>query len=187
MTGCLFALLAALLAGLGARDQMLVANLSARWGPRPALLATAIATGALASGLAAWATREVATGLPHAACLLVAAISLVAAGADSLLLGPGKPPKEPTNSLGAAAIVLFADQITDSARCLILAVALASEQPLSAGVGGAVGGAAALVLGGMQARWLVDAGPWLKAIRRGAGVVLLLAGGTLVARLSAAL
>ena len=73
MTGCLFALLAALLAGLGARDQMLVANLSARFGPRPMLLATAMASGALASGLAAWASREVSAELNHAALMLLAA------------------------------------------------------------------------------------------------------------------
>lgn len=185
MTGCLFALLAALLAGFGARDQMLVANLTARAGPRPGLLITGIASGALASGLAAWATREVATELSHAACLLVAAMALAMAGAESLLLSPAKAPAEPTNSLGAAAIVLFSDQITDSARCLILAIALASEQPLAAGVGGAVGTGAALLIGGWQARGLLGAGPLLRAIRRGAGMVLLLAGAVLVMRLRA--
>jgi len=187
MTGCLFALLAALLAGLGARDQMLVANLSARFGPRPMLLATAIASGALASGLAAWASREVSAELSHAALLLLAALSLGMAGAESLLLSPGKAPREPTNSLGAAAIVLFADQITDTARFLILAIALASEQPLAAGVGGAVGGAVALWLGAAQARWLVGAGPLLRSIRSGAGFLLLIAGVVLALRLRSGL
>ena len=187
MTGCLFALLAALLAGFGARDQMLVAQLSARTGPRPMLLFTGMATGALASGLAAWATREVAAELSHAACLLVAAMALAMAGVESLLLSPAKPPNEPTNSLGAAAIVLFADQITDSARCLILAIALASEQPLAAGVGGAVGTGIALAVGGGFARGLLVAGPMLRAIRRVAGAVLLLAGVVLVVRLRASL
>lgn len=186
MTGCLFALLAALLAGFGARDQMLMAQLSARSGPRPMLLITGITTGALASGLAAWATREVAAELNHGACLLVAAMALAMAGAESLLLAPGKAPAEPTNSLGAAAIVLFADQITDSARCLILAIALASEQPFAAGVGGAVGTAVALALGGGLARSLLDAGPMLRTIRRIAGLALLAAGGVLVVRLLSA-
>ena len=187
MTGCLFALLAALLAGLGARDQMLVANLCARSGPRPMLLATAIATGALASGIAAWASREVSAELSHAVLVLLAAMSLGMAGAESLLLSPGNPPREPTNSLGAAAIVLFADQITDTARFLILAIALASEQPLAAGVGGAVGGAVALWLGAAQARWLVGAGPLLRGIRSSAGVLLLIAGVVLVMRLRSGL
>ena len=173
MIGCLFALLAAGLAGLGARDQMLVAQLGARWGRRPMLMLTALASGALAAGLAAWASREVSEGLNHAACLAVAALALGVAGAELLLIAPGKPPREPTNSLGAAAIVLFAAQITDSARCLILAVALASEQPLAAGVGGAVGGGAALLLGAYQAHWLLEAGAMRRAIRGAAGVALL--------------
>ena len=187
MTGCLFALLAALLAGMGARDQMLMAQLAARSGPRPMLLITGIATGALASGFAAWATREVSAELNHAAGLLVAAFALAMAGAESLLLAPGKAPAEPTNSLGAAAIVLFADQITDSARFLILAIALASEQPFAAGVGGAVGTGVALALGGWLARGLLDAAPVLRVFRRVAGAVLLLAGAVLVARLTTAL
>ena len=186
MTGCLFALLAALLAGFGARDQMRVAQLSAPNGPRPMLLLTGIATGALASGLAAWATREVASGINHGACLLVAAMALAVAGAESLFVAPGKPPREPTNSLGAAAIVLFADQITDSARLLILAIALASEQPLAAGVGGAVGTGIALMLGGYFAQGLLGAGRVLRVIRGVAGAMLLLAGGVLVWRLLAA-
>ena len=116
-----------------------------------------------------------------------AALALGMAGLESLLLAPGKPPREPTNSLGAAAIVLFADQITDSARFLILAIALASEQPLAAGVGGAVGTGVALALGGGFARGLLGAGPVLRAIRRVAGLLLLLAGAVLVIRLRTAL
>lgn len=187
MTGCLFALLAALLAGLGARDQMLVAQLSARSGPRPMLLLTAMATAALASGLAAWASGEVSAELNHAAGLLLAAMALGVAGAESLLLRPGKPPREPTSSLGAAAIVLFAGQITDSTRCLILAIAIASEQPFAAGVGGAVGSGLALWLGATQARGLLGAGGLLRGIRQVAGVMLLVAGLVLVARLRASL
>ena len=187
MTGCLFALLAALLAGFGARDQMLMAQLSARSGPRPMLLITGITTGALASGLAAWATQEVTVELSHAACLLVAAMALALAGVESLFVAPGKPAREPTNSLGAAAIVLFADQITDSARLLILAIAMASEQPLAAGVGGAVGTGVALMLGANFAQGLLEAKSVLRMVRRVAGFVLLVAGGVLVARLRTAL
>ena len=83
--------------------------------------------------------------------------------------------------------MLFADQITDTARFLILAIALASEQPLAAGVGGAVGGAVALWLGAAQARWLVGAGPLLRGIRSSAGVLLLIAGVVLVMRLRSGL
>jgi len=87
MTGCLFALLAALLSGLGARDQLLVAQLGERLGRRPMLLLVALGSGALASALAGLASREAAEGLSHALCLTLAALALGVGGLELLLVG----------------------------------------------------------------------------------------------------
>ena len=58
-----------------------------------------------------------------------------------------RAPAEPTRSLGAIALVLFAGQLTDAARFLVLALAVASGEPALAAVGGALGSGAVLTAG----------------------------------------
>lgn len=176
MNGFLYAFVACLLAGCGARDQVLVAALTERLGPRFSLLAMACLSGALTCALAAWFAQDLAGMMNHSARLLLASFALVAAGAESLLLTPGKRPGEPTRSLFAALLVLVTNQVVDASRFIVLAIALAVDAPLPAALGGAVGGGAAIAIGWFGAGSLLAAEPRLRMVRRIAGLLLLAAG-----------
>lgn len=140
MTGFVLALLAALLAGLGARDSVTLAELVKIQGARPAALAVAITTCLITSALAAWASIAVAPMLNTNARLFLAGLALAIAGAESLILKPSRTPQEPTQSLAALAVVLAAHQLTDAARFLIFAISLAAYAPVWAAAGGATAG-----------------------------------------------
>ncbi len=162
----LIALLATLLAGIGARDQLTVAALSARQGQRPALLIVAL-TIAVATALAAGLLEREALGWPTHAQHIAAAIILAVAGAEMLLLAPRKAPTEPTASLFAAGIVLLADSVVDPARLTILAVALALGSPAAAALGGVGATMATVTIGWLAAGALPLAR--LRLARRGLG------------------
>ena len=149
MTGFLLAFLGVILAGIGARDQATVVGLVERQGSRPALLLVGIATSVITAAVMAWAAIAVSPMLTAKARLFFAAMAVGLAGLESLVLSPGRKPQEPTASLGAAAIVLLAAQLTDAARFLVLGIAVALAAPWPAGIGGAAGGAAVLA-----AAWL---------------------------------
>ena len=90
MNGLLYAFIACFLAGCGARDQVLVAALTDRLGPRLSLLAIACFTGGLTCALAAWAADDLAGVMNHRSRLLLAsfalaAIPLILAGAWGVL------------------------------------------------------------------------------------------------------
>lgn len=181
MNAALWALCACFLAGIGARDQMLVAALTARLGRHGGLLLMGCITGAMACALAAFAAREIAGAMPHPARLVLACFALAAGGLESLLVQPRFTASEPTRSLFAAALVLLMVQAMDAARFLVLAIALASDAPVQAAVGGAAGTLFALVLGWLAAEALLDAqgslaSIWIVRIRRVAGGLLLAAG-----------
>lgn len=144
MTGLLLALLGAVIAGLGARDQNLTAALAGAQGSRPGALMLAVAISFATAGFAAWAGSTIAPVMPAKARLLLAWLALVIAGMEMLVIVPGKAPKEPTHSLGALAIILAAHQITDAARFLTFAIAVMTAAAVPAGIGGAVGGALSL-------------------------------------------
>lgn len=173
MSGFLFAFVAALIAGFGARDQVMIAHLSARLGPRASLLLVAWAGAASASALAAWGAAALAGQVPDAARLLLAAIALAAAGVEALVLRPPAPPAEPTRSLAAIAIVVFAFQLTDSVRFLAFAVALATAAPVAAGAGTAAASIVALGAAGLAGSELLRLP--MAGVRRAAGAVLCLA------------
>ena len=180
LTGFLFALISVLLAGIGARDQIVVASLSARYGQRIALLVLALALCTATAAFAAWISREVAPLLNSDARMLFAAIALALGGVESLVLSPGKRPEEPTRSLAATGIVLLAHQATDAARFLIFALAVATGAPLPAGAGGAIGGA--IMLGGAWAAPELFDWRRLRPVRRTIGAILLLTGAYLAFR-----
>lgn len=141
VTGFLFAFIAVLLAGIGARDQVTVARLAAGAGQRPALLVVAVVLSLATAAFAAWLSTELMPLLNGRARLLFAAFALGFAGLESLVRSPGRKPEEPTRSLAAIAIVLLAHQLTDAARFLILGLAVATGAAIPAGAGGALGGA----------------------------------------------
>lgn len=175
MNGLLYAFIACFLAGCGARDQVLVAALTDRLGPRFSLLAIACFTGGATCALAAWAADDLAGVMNHRSRLLLASFALAAAGVESLLVSPGRRAKEPTRSLFAALLVLAISQIVDASRFIVLAIALL-HAPLSAALGGTLGGGAAMAIGWFGAGPLLAASTPLRLARRIAGAILLLAG-----------
>lgn len=172
MSGFYFALLAVILAGLGARDQVTIAGLSLRQGQRPGILIVGLFVSAATAALAAWGAALVAPLLAPPARLFMAAAALGLAGGESLLFAPRGKPDEPTHSLGALAIVLLAYQITDAARFLVFAIAVATNAPMPAGLAGAVGGA--VLLGAAWAVPEVAGHPRVRLIRRCLGVGMFL-------------
>lgn len=176
MVALLLALLLVQLSGIGARDQLLVAHLVARNGQRLSLLVVAGATGALACLLAGIAARDAAPEFNHQLRLLVAALALAMGGIESLVVRPPRMADEPTHSLGAAAIVLFAHQITDASRLLVFAMALATSTRLAV-IGAAFGGTTALAIGWFGGENLLRERRRLRVARACCGLALLAAGG----------
>ena len=173
MTGLLLALIATLIVGLGARDQVLTAQFANRRGGGTMVLPVAIVSGAAGAVLAAWAGAQIAGLMTGNARLFLVGLALGLAGLEMLVFKPRVAPAEPTRSLGAFAIVIFAAQLTDAARFVIFALAALTRAPLTVGLGGAIGAALVVALG-VVALEMVQA-PWLVRLRRwlGAGLVLL--------------
>ncbi|WP_374527183.1 hypothetical protein [Novosphingobium sp.] len=171
MAGFLFALLACVVAGIGARDQLIVAGLSARQGRRVTALVVALASAAGTAWVASWAAREMGLRVDAPTRQMLAALVLGIAALEMLLIRPGRVPEEPTDSLGAFALVLFAQQLTDATRFLLFAIAAASGTPGAAGLGGAIGGAVVVLAGWIGGEDLLTLR--LTGIRRVLGLVLL--------------
>lgn len=174
MTGFILALVAVLLSGLGARDQLTVAALSRNIGPRPAALIAGIVVCCATAAFMGYAAMLITPLLAAPARLFLAALALGFAGLEALILPPLREAKEATHSLFAQTVVLLAHQLTDAARFLIFGVALAADAILPAAIGGGIGGVLLLA-----AAWSApEAFTWdrLRWVRRGLGVVMLLLG-----------
>ncbi len=170
MTALLFTLLATIMVGVGARDQMLLAGLSARQGQRFSVLAVALCSAAATSAIAAAAATLLDQRMGGKARLVLAAMALGFAAVEMLLARRRSKPAEPTHSLGALGIVLLAQQLSDSARFLIFAIAIATRAPVTAGMGGAAGSMAALTIGWLAADSLSQ--DRVLPLRRAIGAVL---------------
>ena len=147
MDGFLLALLLVFALASGGRDQWLVAQWSDRLGQSTALLLTAIASAVLAAAAMAWIGAEFAALLPRRAAQMLVAFALGFAALELALPVRRKTPREPTRSIGAIAVVLLARQIGDGARFGVFALAAWTTLPVTAGLGGALGGAAAVGMG----------------------------------------
>ncbi len=170
MTGFLFALLASVIAGFGARDQVLVARMALQQRARPMVLIVALAAALGSAAVASWAGLTLVSPMVPRARLLLAAMALGLAALELLFIQPGRKPEEPTASLGAFAIVLVAQQLTDAARLLVFVIVASSTMPLAAAAGGMLGCAVTVA-----AAWV--AGPDLVrlplvAVRRGLSLLL---------------
>lgn len=174
MDGFLLALLLVFALALGGRDQLLVGQWSDALGRSVPLLLAAIASCALAAAAMAWIGAEFAALLPHRAAQMLIAFALGIAAVELALPVRLKHPQEPTRSLGAIVIVLFGRQVGDGARFAVFALAAWAALPLTAGLGGALGGASAVLLG-----WSIGAdglARWpLRMIRLGLAACLLIA------------
>ncbi|WP_341712873.1 hypothetical protein [Erythrobacter sp.] len=147
MTSLLFAMVASFLAAAGARDQLMVAALRERLGASTALLLVALASAAGTAFAAAWFGGRLSAGMSQDASTMFVAIALLLAAFECGWPHRFRKPEEPTRSLGAIAIVLFARQLTDASRFLVAAFAVFFASPSLAGFGGALGGGAAVALG----------------------------------------
>ncbi|PKB14776.1 hypothetical protein B0I00_2377 [Novosphingobium kunmingense] len=156
MAALLFSLMSVLLVGLGARDQLTLAALTARHGARPALLIAALTSAAATIAIAIWASDIVATSLTAPARTLFLAIALGLAGAEMLVLRRASMPLEPTNSLGAFAVVLLAQQLTDAARFVVLGLAVYTRAPLPVAMGAGVAAAVLAVVAWLAAEKMVS-------------------------------
>lgn len=166
-------LIAVLLSGLGARDQGTVAGLALQQGQRPAVLIVAIGSVIATSLFAAFAASFMLEQLPPPARTIFAALALGLAGLESMVFAPRRLPKEPTNSLGALALVLVAQQLTDSARFVVFGLGVGLAAPWAAGIAGAVSAGALVTFAWARPDLLkAKATRWT---RRGAGVLLLIA------------
>lgn len=174
MTSFYLALIAVLLAGIGARDQVTLARLTLAQGARPLALVLAVALAVATAAAAAVAASAIAPTMPPPARQVMAAMALVLAGGESLLIVSARKPAEPTRSLGALALVLAAQQLTDAPRFLVFAMGVGTGSPVLAGAAGALSGAALMAMA-----WFGPEGVTHRAAgitRRVFGAVLLLVG-----------
>jgi Ca2+/H+ antiporter, TMEM165/GDT1 family len=171
MSGFMLAFIAVLFSGIGARDQLTLASLARVQGQRPALLVVAVVLSAATAAFAGWASVLIAPMMTSNARLMMAALALGLAGIECLIQSPPRQAKEPTRSIAALGTVMASQQLTDAARFLVFAIAIAVSAPTPAAVGGAAGG---IVL--LGAAWSVpEFFTWqrLRKVRRIIGGLLL--------------
>ncbi|EIZ78215.1 hypothetical protein WSK_3190 [Novosphingobium sp. Rr 2-17] len=173
-------LVAVLLAGIGARDQMTIAGLTSRQGRRPGVLLVALLSTVLTGAAAAFAARFMLIELPPPARAIFGAFALGTAGIESMVFVARRSPKEPTNSLGALLIVLLAQQITDAARFILFGLGVALAAPGMAGAAGVAGGSVLVAFAWARPELLQT--PAARWTRRGVGVALTLAAIVLLLR-----
>lgn len=145
--GFLIALLLVFALATGGRDQRMVAQWASALHRSPALLVVAALSACLSAGAMAWVGAEFAALLPRRAAQMLVAFALAVAAIELALPVRLKSPQEPTRSLGAIFVVLLARQVGDGARFAVFALSAWTAVPLTAGLGGALGGAAAVTLG----------------------------------------
>lgn len=131
----------------GARDQMLIAQLSDASARALPLLVLAITCASISAAALAFFGATIAHILPSRAGQMLVAFALVAAAIELVWPVKVKPMKEPTRSLGAITFVLFARQLGDGPRFIVFAFAASASFAQTAALGGALGGAGALALG----------------------------------------
>ncbi|PKP94985.1 MAG: hypothetical protein CVT75_03490 [Alphaproteobacteria bacterium HGW-Alphaproteobacteria-14] len=147
MDGFLLSLLLVFALALGGRDQWLVAQLADALERSAPLLVIGIVSSTISAAVMAWVGAEFAALLPRRAAQMLVAAALGLAALELAWPVRMKALQEPTRSLGAIAIVLLARQIGDAARFVVFALAAWAHMPATAGLGGALGGAAAVALG----------------------------------------
>lgn len=174
MPAFFLSLLACLLLTAGARDQQLMAGLSARLNSPMPLLVIGVLVAAISAGVAVVAAMAIAQFLTPPAKLMLLAITLLMGAVELFWQRRSITPKEPTRSLTAITLVLLFRQITDGARFVLFGVAVFTGEPLLAALGGTLGGAVALALAWSASDNYDTMLPW-RAIRIALAVALLIA------------
>ncbi len=186
MDSFLFCLLLVAAIALGGRDQMIVAQLSDVLGDRAnngaampndrpvPLLALGMACAGVTAGAMTYAGMSMAQILPLRASQMLVAFALAIAAFELIWPVRVKPVREPTRSLGAIGLVLLWRQVGDAARFVIFAFAAHATYPLTALIGGALGGSAAIAIGWSLGYAHLSRLP-LHHMRRGLGAALFVA------------
>lgn len=174
MPALFLALLTSALAMVGGRPALLTARLSGHLGGSFALIAVCWLTAIVTSALAGWGGAWLASQMAPAAKSMFVAAALAVSSLELLLMRSSNAPAEPTRSLGAVALVLLAEQVSDAARFFVLALSVATGAPALATAGGALGSGAVF-----SAAWSLG-GEWearlpLKPIRLGVSGLFLIA------------
>ena len=168
----------ALTLGCGREGVRMARLAQASGGSRAVLLAGIVPACCAAAGFALWLGQSLAPLLAGGAARLFAALALALAAADLAVLRAGPPPREPTRSLGALALVLLAALVSGAAGFVLLALTLALPAPLLAAAGGGCGAIVALGVAALAGRdW--EARLPLAALRIGAVLALAAAAGAL--------
>ena len=173
MSGFLFAFVAALLIGQGARDQLLVAQMAAR--AQTTIMAAGWAAAAASAVVMAFAGASIAGILPTSGRRMLVAFSLIAAAVELAWPNRDTAAAEPTRSVFAAFLVLCLRQFGDASRFIIFALAAATAIPALVALGGALGGVAAITLGWLAGERLEKTVP-LRALRLALAAATLVAG-----------
>lgn len=144
MSALFLTLVVAVLAMAGGRSALLVGRLSAVLGSGFGMLAACWLAALASSALAAWAGGLIAPLMQPAGKTMFTAAALALAAVELLVTSSRPAPAEPTRSLGAIALVLFAGQLADASRFLVLALTVATGEPVLAAAGGTLGSGAVL-------------------------------------------
>lgn len=174
MAAFLICLILTLAIATGGREQLIVAQFSDSLERSPALLITAILCACASAAIMAYAGTAMAAILPRRAAEMLVAFALAIAAFELAWPVKLKPMKEPTRSLIAIGVVLLARQVGDAARFAVFAFAAWAVFPATAAIGGALGGAAAAVLGWSLGLARIQAFP-LRYLRLALGVCMILA------------
>ncbi len=175
MDAFLFTLLLVFASVQGARDQVLIGQLSDAFDRAVPVLFFAVACASLSAVVLSFAGATIAEFLPSRAANMLVAFSLVAAAIELAWPVTKRSIKEPTRSSAAISLVLLLRQIGDGPRFIIFAFAAAAHYAPAAGIGGAIGGAAALALGWFVGDRVMSRFP-LKYLRLALGACLFVAG-----------
>ncbi len=169
-----FTLIAVFCTSLGSREQMLIARIAGILPRGNALPVTGASVSALTAAFMAWGGQAIAGLLTGSASVLLVTGTLLLAAVDLARTKNCDDLREPTRSLGAIAWVLLVRQVGDASRLVILAVSAYSQNAVSAGWGGALGGVASIGLAwGMAAQW-PEQFP-LRAMRKGFAAAICIA------------
>ncbi|MEN9718553.1 MAG: hypothetical protein RIQ99_1431 [Pseudomonadota bacterium] len=166
------ALVVSIVCGCGARDQVLIGALAAQQGRRAAVLAVAAGCAMIAAVFAAWMGAWLAGAIASLTIRQAMVAALMVAAMVDLARAPQlQLPAEPTDSLGALALVLLVYQLRDGGRLLAVAIGLLAGANWPAVAAGGASGTAIMV----TLCWRAGAAlplPALQAIRRWGGLGL---------------
>ena len=138
------------------------------------LLALGIVSAGLTAAIMTYAGLTVADTLPTRAATMLVAFALAIAAGELAWPVRLKPVTEPTRSGMAVGLVLFWRQLGDAARFVIFAFAAGASYPVTALLGGAAGGAVAVVIGWSAGHESLSKLP-LRWIRLALGVPMIIA------------